>query len=235
MANAKAKEGVDGPPDYRVLDAKEKSKKLQRVLHFIASFRVAFGAGNTTTLERKGRLSRKQQLDRRRMASETRAARLKEERSEFKQHVWQKLEVGFKGFICLHCGRRCRNQQGAVEAGKQPCTALDERVASGHILMTAGPILFCVKCGCYTTTNRRGLGKSCQGMPEGSSGKAISRRRRRKLLLEGRHPISGVPITDAAYSNVGKCAKEKGRLRRRARRWAALAQMAWERVGCAPI
>ena len=117
----------------------------------------------------------------------------------------------------MQCGRRCRTQQGAVEAGKQLCIALGERVAAGHILMSAGPILFCVKCGCYTTTNRRGLGRSCQGMPEGCSSQAVSRRRRRKLLLEGRHPISGVPITDAAYCNVGKCAREKGRLRRKAR------------------
>ena len=217
LADAKAKEGVNGPPAHRVLDATEKGKHVQRVLQFIASFRVAFGAGNTTTLERKERLSRRQLLERRRLASERRVAKLQEERSLFKQHMWQRLEGGLAGFICMQCGRRCRTQQGAVEAGKQPCTALEEKVAAGHILMSAGPILFCAKCGCYTTTNRRGLGKSCQGMPEGNSSQAVGRRRRRKLLLEGRHPISGVLVTDAAYCNVGKCAKEKAGLRLRTR------------------
>jgi ribosomal protein L44E len=66
--------------------------------------------------------------------------------------------------------------------------------ALGHVLMVVNvvAITWCNKCGSYTNTHVKGLGKACSGAPGSGKVKVLNR------LRGGRDPLTNEPIGNSS-------------------------------------
>ena len=69
---------------------------------------------------------------------------------------------------------------------------LSRQMAAGHVLFESDGIVWCNKCGAYTSSRLRGLGKVCPGFAKATRKSVLQRFR------EGRHPVSGAPLLSLA-------------------------------------
>ena len=113
---------------------------------------------------------------------------------------------------CLPVDVRMQLRPRAVEAAPAEAAVgqwassqiqLPGRGGRQHRMAQAGPVHFCLLCGCYAMHVGRGLRDNCLGLPTGSSSKDVARRKKRLLLLEGRHPatkalLEGLDVGDIA-------------------------------------
>ena len=115
---------------------------------------------------------------------------------------------------CLPVDVRMQLRPRAAETSGSTPEAAEGRCASSQIILPdrdgrqrrmaqAGPVHFCLLCGCYATHVGRGLRDKCLGLPTGSSSKDVARRKKRLLLLAGRHPatkaeLEGLEVGDLA-------------------------------------
>ena len=101
------------------------------------------------------------------------------------------------------CDRRCKRRRlhykqadkwGLFDTLEAQKVSVHERDAKGHLLFVykdAG-ITWCMKCGAFTGTHIKDLGRECSGKP--SLGKAACHRK----LRRGLHPITGDVLGEAA-------------------------------------
>ena len=145
------------------------------------------------------------------------------------------------GHLLQHCGHRWRCEVCRVASAKwatlapevcpgpatgrwREAAAADVAARGGgrqHRLRTLGDIVWCCACGSYASSRGRGLAIRCRGRPSGASA-----RRRRSLLLEGRHPVSGEYIDgEVAAGSCWHHESDEGHraaIEAGATRWAAL-------------
>jgi len=104
-------------------------------------------------------------------------------------------------------GRRLRDDLQKLAAGEVDVSTLGTVPEAGqlqHQMAQIGPISFCLACSCYAENVSRGLLDACLGKPVSNSEMDKSRRHRRKWLLEGRHPLTGQPLTGAEPGQLAK-------------------------------
>jgi len=85
---------------------------------------------------------------------------------------------------CIKC---LASADCAATLRKAPC--VPESGVLKHKLWRCGDYIFCCNCGAHSQKRTLGLGQSCNGQPRSDSA-----RDRKKLLLSGRHPLSGLDI-----------------------------------------
>ena len=73
-----------------------------------------------------------------------------------------------------------------------------------HKLAELGPLTYCQVCGCYGDSVNRGLLKPCDGKPSTNSNVDKCRRRKRRLLMQGRHPGTMLPVEGAVPGQPAK-------------------------------
>jgi len=93
----------------------------------------------------------------------------------------------------------------ALEVQAGPLDRLAEQVGAGHALMVSGDkVLWCSKCAAFASGKwARSLRDVCIEVTEAAEGGGAGRRQRRKLLEEGRHPVTRVRLGDVRPFVVG--------------------------------
>ena len=89
-------------------------------------------------------------------------------------------------------GREVHSSESGSSSGTVGVAKLTE--GGQHRLAQLGQVTFCITCGCYAQNVSRKLLDSCMGKPVTNSEADRSRRQRRKKLLQGLHPATGLPI-----------------------------------------
>ena len=220
FADAKAKDGCSGgrgPLQSKIITAKAALSKGKKALSMVAAFRVGLKKTKTTSLPEALPQSRASRQVRMRMAREARLRRLQEQQEQKVQHQWRDIPGGY---ICELCDRRCFSLKGQKRMQDEvPCVQRQQRVWAqlrggrsvasassgvgvgvgardelGHVRAKAGPLEFCARCGLYASTVSRGLAQPCLGIPQGKQSREVGRRRKRNLLLQGKHPVTGASV-----------------------------------------
>ncbi len=126
------------------------------------------------------------------------AARRGKEDQQVGEHVVTPRAGG--GVICLKCRLCSWSNAGRRWLRQKPCRGdIVEQIHSSHSLRTTGSLVWCSKCGAYTTRMPRTLRAPCRGGPRSEAQGNVRRR-----LLAGLPPT-----TSALHSKVCNIADDK--------------------------
>ena len=194
---AKAGARLRAPPQWRVKASDESHAKAKRILEFIAHFRVGLGGARTSSL-----LPRQPGRKKRGAFYTPQAAPPVRPHTQWQEgHIWRCTKCMRSAFT--RDGKRrfrreeCKGWKTLVPRAAAPAAELARVAAaaagveSSHMLLLAGPYIFCRVCGAYAKLQARGLKSRCHGYPLSEAPADVGRRRRRNRLEAGRDPITG--------------------------------------------